>query len=48
MRGECCMLLGLLLGSLPAHAQTGGTGDFVADIRNGCKVWDPHPQPARA
>ncbi len=48
MRGECVLLLGLLLGSLTAHAQTGGTGDFVADIRSGCKVWDPHPQPGES
>lgn len=37
------LLLGLLLNSLPAHGETRSTGDFVADPRSGCKVWDPHP-----
>lgn len=36
-------LMGLLLGSSLAYGQTANTGDFIADSRNGCKVWDPHP-----
>ncbi len=45
MRSKCTvgLLLGFLLGLPPAHGQTTSTGDFVADPRNNCKVWDPHP-----
>jgi len=37
------LLLGLLLGSPPAHGQTKNLGDFISDPKSGCKVWDPHP-----
>ena len=45
MRGQITigLLLGWLLGSSPALGQAGNAGDFVADTRNSCKVWDPHP-----
>jgi hypothetical protein len=45
MRRKCTMglLLGLLLASPLAHGQTTSTGDFMADPRSNCKVWDPHP-----
>jgi hypothetical protein len=31
------------LGWSPAHGQAPARGDFVADLKSGCKVWDPHP-----
>jgi len=37
------LLLGLLVGPSIAYGQTANTGDFIADSRSGCKVWDPHP-----
>ncbi|MBV9533222.1 MAG: hypothetical protein JO283_19685 [Bradyrhizobium sp.] len=37
------LLLGALLSSPPAQAQTRNTGDFISDPKSGCKVWDPHP-----
>jgi hypothetical protein len=37
------LLLLLPLGSPSAHGEASNTGNFIADPRNGCKVWDPHP-----
>jgi hypothetical protein len=37
------LLVGLVLSLQAAHGQTESTGDFVADPKNGCKVWNPHP-----
>jgi hypothetical protein len=34
----------LWLGCWPGHAHA-QAGDFVADVKSGCKVWNPHPQP---
>jgi hypothetical protein len=31
-----------------ACAQSVQAGDFVADAKDGCKVWNPHPQPDEA
>jgi len=47
MRSQFTMALwfGLSLGSAPGLGQTISAGDFVAEPRNGCKVWDPHPFP---
>jgi hypothetical protein len=35
----------LCLSVSAAWAQPGQVGDFVADGKTGCKVWNPHPQP---
>jgi hypothetical protein len=35
----------LFLGFSAAYAQSSQAGDFVADAKTGCKVWNPHPQP---
>ena len=37
------LLLALLLGSPSAHGEASNMGNFIADPRNGCRVWDPHP-----
>jgi len=37
------LLLAAWLAVSPAMAQSVASGTFVADPRNGCKVWNPHP-----
>jgi MORN repeat len=39
------LLLGLLLGSSSAHGEANNMGSFIADPKNGCKLWNPHPLP---
>jgi hypothetical protein len=44
---RACILLASalwLIGS-GAYGQTSKSGAFVSDATNGCKVWNPHPQP---
>ena len=36
------------LSHLPAYAQSMQAAGFVADVKSGCKVWDPHPEPNEA
>ncbi len=44
MRRWTVLTTGLLLISVPTFGQT-AVGDWIADARTGCKVWDPNPQP---
>jgi hypothetical protein len=37
------LLLCAWLGWSAAYGQTSPTGDFVADLKSGCTVWDQHP-----
>jgi MORN repeat protein len=41
--GKLLLVLALWLGCSAAGAQS-QAGDFVADAKSGCKVWNPHPQ----
>lgn len=38
------LVCALWLSCSPGHAQAMAAGDFVADAKTGCKVWNPHPQ----
>jgi hypothetical protein len=43
--GKILFASALWLSHSAACAQSKQTGDFVADAKSGCKVWNPHPQP---
>jgi hypothetical protein len=43
--GRVVFASALWLSFSAAFAQSSQAGDFVADAKSGCKVWNPHPQP---
>jgi hypothetical protein len=49
MRIVWMLIASAILPNCPlAHAESSQAGDFVADPKSGCKVWNPHPQPNEA
>src|ERR1700682_5638619 len=46
--GRALFASALWLSHSAAYAQSIPAGDYVADAKSGCKVWNPHPQPNEA
>lgn len=47
MPKRCTLALGLLLtAQVGGHAEPASRGQYVPARDSGCKVWNPHPQPA--